>query len=127
MTRQEKAEYLGKYKLLEMEIARRCEELGKWRMRSRRCQTQSQKEERLAARRILAMEKEIAEEIQRLCQQRKRIKNIISSVDNDTLRLLLEYRYLNGCTLEKTAEKMNYTFRHICRLHFQALDKLSLS
>ena len=123
MTRQEKAEYLGKYKLLDMEIARQCEELGNWRMRSRRCQSQSQKEERLAARRILAMEKEIAEEI----QQRKRIKNIISSVNNDTLRLLLEYRYLNGCTLEKTAEKMNYTFRHICRLHFQALDKLSLS
>ena len=50
MTRQEKVEYLGKYKLLDMEIARRCEELGNWRMRSRRCQTQSQKEERLAAR-----------------------------------------------------------------------------
>ncbi|WP_430746578.1 sigma factor-like helix-turn-helix DNA-binding protein [Akkermansia muciniphila] len=35
---------------------------------------------------------------------------------------LLEYKYIHGMTLEQIAKKMHYSFSHIKRLHWLALN-----
>ena len=49
------------------------------------------------------------------------------SVEDPTLREILERRYLLYQKWEQIAEDMNYTVRHITRLHGQALQKMSLN
>lgn len=41
--------------------------------------------------------------------------------DNNKYRRLLQYRYLNFCTFEQIAVMMNYTWRHVHRIHAEAL------
>ena len=50
------------------------------------------------------------------------IEKAIHTVESDTLRLLLRYRYINGWTFEQIAVQMNYTWRQINRLHKKAIN-----
>lgn len=50
------------------------------------------------------------------------IENAIMQVDDNILRELLMYRYLNFMTWENIAVEMSYSYMHICRLHKKALQ-----
>lgn len=50
------------------------------------------------------------------------IKNSIEAVQDDRMKIILEKRYIGGKTLEEIAEDMNYSSRHIRRLHHNALN-----
>ena len=81
-----------------------------------------------------ALNKKIEYDIQ---QQRKQvaklialdreIKRIILTVQNDTLETILVRYYLLYESFSKIAEKMNYKPRHIQRLFYQAIDKITIS
>ena len=81
-----------------------------------------------------ALNKKIEHDIQ---QQRKQvaklialdkeIKRIILTVQNDTLETILVRYYLLYESFPKIAEKMNYKPRHIQRLFYQAIDKITIS
>lgn len=44
--------------------------------------------------------------------------------DNNKYRRLLQYRYLNFCTFEQIAVMMNYSWRHVHRVHNEALEAI---
>lgn len=52
---------------------------------------------------------------------RLEIERCLASIKDDRLRLLMEYRYINGLTWEQVAETMHCEYRWILRLHKRAL------
>ena len=71
---------------------------------------------------LLELEGVIAAEIKQLCTVKRQIIEAISAVQDTRYRDLLEMRYRNNYTFEKIAVTMNYDWRHIMRMHKEALE-----
>ena len=54
------------------------------------------------------------------------ISSKIRRVEDDNQRELLMYRYIKGMSWEDIAVKLNYTWRHVHRIHSQALDSIDI-
>ena len=65
-------------------------------------------------------------EISKCIKTRNDIEEKISSVDDILLREVLFNKYILGKTLEQIAYILNYSKRHIERLHIKALEKIEL-
>ncbi len=136
MTREEKIEFLSRYKEIDDEINRLCEELSVWRARATKITpiysdmpkgSQQENPIQTAIEKIIALENEINAEIDELQKARTEIIAAVRTVDDKTLRQLLALRYLNrreDYTWEQIAGKLNYTYRHTTRMHSLALDML---
>lgn len=74
--------------------------------------------------RIVDLEREINEEIDRLVDVREEILGLIYMLSDGISRVLLERRYLLHEGWERIAEKLGYSPRHITRLHNRALEEL---
>lgn len=66
----------------------------------------------------------ICDRIEQLVLLKQQIEEAIQGIDDQVLRLLLEYRYINGFTWERVAEEINYDYRHTIRLHRKALEAI---
>lgn len=73
------------------------------------------------------LERKITQAIDELADIRMEIEAVLGQLEDDTLRELMEYRYIDGLTWERIAEKMHYSWRHTCRLHGEALAKINMS
>lgn len=71
--------------------------------------------------RIVDLEREINEDIDRSIDVQREIRAAITTVPDERLRHLLELRYINCLTLEEIARRMDYSYKQICRLHGKAL------
>lgn len=76
---------------------------------------------------VLEIEEEINKEIDELQEVCRDIKTVLGQLEDDTLRLLMEYRYIDGLTWEQVAVKMHYGFQWVCKLHGRALDKIDIN
>lgn len=76
--------------------------------------------------RIVDMEREINEDIDRSIDLQRGIRTAIAAVPEARLRTLLEYKYINGLTLDETAVRMAYSYPQICRLHGRALQSVKM-
>lgn len=130
---QAKIDWLNRYGKLDREIDRKCEELSRWRSRAEKVTTVvtgmpggsgagSQLQD--AVDKIMCVEEEINTSIDELRAVREEIEAAIHTVSDETLQTLLQMRYIDGNTFEQIAVNLNYTFRHITRLHRRALQKL---
>lgn len=79
-----------------------------------------------AAVRVMEYEQQIAAEIEELCRVKTEIKAVIDQIDEPRYRDVLEKRYINGWRFEKIAVEMNYTWRHVLRLHYEALQAVKV-
>lgn len=59
-----------------------------------------------------------------LCELYK-IERCIESLDNETERVLMSKRYLQGLNWEDICVDMNYSWRQVHRIHAQILNKIS--
>lgn len=66
-----------------------------------------------------------ASELNRLAALRGEIQGAIDSVPDARLRNLLTEIYMGGQTLVRIAADKNYSYEHICRLHGEALRRVS--
>lgn len=123
MTIKEKEQFLINYRLCGKRIDRLCDELSQWRIRAAAIY-HPPLQDLFQNPMTQKLEQEIREEIQKMCQIRCQVKTVIAQVPDETLRLLLEYRYINGDTFMTLAEKMHYSYMHITRLHTKALSEL---
>ena len=73
------------------------------------------------------LERKITQAIDELADIRMEIEDVLGQLEDDTLRELMEHRYIDGLTWEQVAEKMHYSWRHTCRLHGEALAKINMS
>lgn len=77
--------------------------------------------------RILAEEERIRDLTDRYTAIYIEIEKTIHSIRDDTLEEVLELRYLHYKKWDEIAQEMNFTIRHITRLHGLALQKMSLN
>ena len=71
---------------------------------------------------IVVLDKEINDDIDRLIDIKIEITRRINRVENLERRLLLEKRYLCMDSWEDIAEKLNYSMRYVHKLHSRALQ-----
>jgi len=74
--------------------------------------------------RIMDLDREINEEIDRLVEIKIQIRNMIDALSDSTQRTILERHYILHESWEVIAEKIGYSPRHITRLHNQAVAEL---
>ena len=75
---------------------------------------------------IVNLEAELQQDIDRLVDLKKEIMTVIKAVDNYECQTLLELRYLCFKSWEQIAVDMGYNVRHVYRLHDEALLKVSV-
>lgn len=73
---------------------------------------------------VVDLEIEINSEIDALVDLEREIKNCISKVRNENQRIVLEMKYINGWTLARIADKMNYSLTNVKIIHKCALESL---
>ena len=137
VSNQDKIRYLKKYIILDREINRMLGEVEKWRGRlsnvtaSYSSQPQGGgsiygKTPDIIAK-IVDLEQEINEQIDKLISVRIEIAGVIGAVEDDVLRQVLQFRYIDGKPWERVAADMGYSWRNIHRLHSKALNKVKLA
>ena len=75
---------------------------------------------------IFAKQQQIDEKVEELVKLREEIENVIASVDNPLIEIVLTYRYLNFFSWKEIANKLNYAISYIYELHRDGLWKISL-
>lgn len=131
-----KIRYLSRYRRLNERIDRLLEEQSRWReMALKITPTLSQTPggggsgspiERPMDK-VDELERKITQAIDELADIRAEIEDVLGQLEDENLRRLMEYRYIDGLTWEQVAEKMHYSWRHTCRLHGEALAKINMS
>lgn len=81
------------------------------------------KTEKIIAK-IVDLENEVDAEIDRLVDIKTQVEAVIRQVPDAIQRIILERRYIIGETWEQIAVAMNYTYRHVTRLHGRALQSV---
>jgi len=123
-------EYLSQYKDLNDSINAKLEQVGELRRKAQTVSSgssdgvhSSTPYDRIGeiTARIVDLEREINEDIDRSIDLQREIRAAIATVPEVRLRTLLEYKYINLLTLEETAVRMDYSYKQICRLHGKAL------
>ena len=72
---------------------------------------------------MVDLEGEIDQRIQKMVALRKKIEQEISQLQDQRYRSLLQLRYFNGWTLEKISGEMGYSSRQAVRIYNQALKQ----
>ena len=135
MTNQQKKKKLKSYHDLDIQIDRLLEEKARWRARAMKVSPSYSPLPKAAAQedstqscieRVVLLEGEINRKIDALILLKREIEGYIQTVNNPTLRLLLQLRYIDGYTWEKVAEKLHYDYRHVTKLHGKALSLLKM-
>ena len=130
-----KIRYLSRYRRMSKRIDRLLEEQSRWReMALKITPVLSQAPgggeigspiERPMDK-VLEIDAEINREIDELQIVRQEIRAALNQLEDESLKLLMEYRYIDGLTWEQIAVKMNYSYMQICRLHGKALRTIML-
>lgn len=56
----------------------------------------------------------------------QKVEKTIDTVEDETLKALLRYRYINGYTWEQIAVKMHFSYQWVCELHGRALNQIKI-
>jgi uncharacterized protein Yka (UPF0111/DUF47 family) len=137
-TNQDKIKYLKRFTLLDKEIDRKIQAIGHWRAKLIKITPKYTDElktpggsiygktEEIIAK-IVDLENRINVDIDMLIDLKAEISEVIEAVKDAQERLLLRYRYIDGKTFEEIAVMMEYSWRHIHRLHSRALSNVEIT
>lgn len=127
LSEKEKKEWLSRYRLLDRQIDRLIKEEKSWRERALYADQGDKTDgSGTAARKIADLCLQINRQIDRLADLRQDIEEVIHQMPDETLRLVLTYKYIDGLHFEEIAEKLHYCWRQILRKHSDALRALPL-
>ena len=79
-----------------------------------------------AVLKLIDLEYEINDDIDRMVDLKRELNAFISEIDNPAYKMVLELRYLSGNTWEEVSDFMGYDLRWIYRLHGKALKEVEL-
>ncbi|HHX22428.1 MAG TPA: DUF1492 domain-containing protein [Thermoanaerobacterales bacterium] len=74
---------------------------------------------------IVDLEKETKEDVERSIAIKAEIMNTISQVDDPIGQIILEMRYINGKGWDEIARELKYNDRSIFRIHSRALNEIT--
>lgn len=131
----QKINFLKKYKLLDQEINRLFYEIDQQRALLGKLTGQMDDMPKNGGsiyrmpdidriNRIIDLEIKLGAKIDERLDLREKIEKLFEAVENDTERLLLYYRYIDGRTFEWIASTMGYHWRYIHKIHVRALSKI---
>ena len=132
----QKIRYLSRYRRLNQRIDRLLEEQSRWREKAMRITPVlspvpggggSGSPIERPMDKVLEIDVEINREIDELQIVRQEIRAALNQLEDENLKLLMEYRYIDGLTWEQIAVKMNYCWRQVCRKHGLALTHITMS
>ena len=132
---EQKIRYLSRYRRLNQRIDRLLEEQGRWREKAMRITPVlspvpgdggSGSPIERPMDKVLEIDAEINREIDELQIVRQEIRAALNQLEDENLKLLMEYRYIDGLTWEQIAVKMHYGFQWVCKLHGRALNRLRI-
>lgn len=135
MTLQEKRNYLAKYRSLNRRMARSDEEINQLHSLSEKVTTtlsrmpkSKAESDRIqsAVEKITELEEQLITDFERCGETRNKIFEAINSVENDKYRELLIMRYIDGKTFEHIAFALDYSWRHVHRVHSNALLQIKI-
>lgn len=135
MTNREKIKFLRRYRINELAIERTQDELERLRSVAERCTASITGEtskgvsgDRIQAtvERMEYWERRLSAQVWNALRLREEIESAIESVKDDRLRLLLRYRYVDGLTWERTAEKLRVNVRTAYRMHGTTLNLINV-
>lgn len=72
------------------------------------------------------LERKVADSITTYCAKQGEVGRVIDAVQNDTYRRLLHLRYICGFTFERIAVEMDYSWRQVMRLHYEAVMSVDI-
>lgn len=135
---EQKIRYLSRYRRLNARIDRLLEEKSRWRELALKITPAlsqapggggngSGSPIERPMDKVLEIETEVDKEIDELQIVRQEIRETLNQLEDESLKLLMEYRYIDGMTWEQIAVKMNYCWRQVCRKHGQALTQITMS
>ncbi len=75
--------------------------------------------------RIVDLEKEIKEDVERSIAIKAEIMNTISQVDDPIGQIILEMRYINGKGWDEISSSLNYRDSSIFKIHSRALKEVN--
>ena len=127
-------EYLSQAYRLDQRIERKIEERDRMRARLEKATAQltgmprggSGADWTDAAVKVMELEAQINAEISELCKLKQEIRRVIDAVEDKRYRDILEMRYESGWRFERIAVEANYTWRHVLRLHKEALKAVKV-
>lgn len=131
MTIEETKARLRSYRYLLKESERIEEELEYWRSKSERMTREmcgqpsgSGSGDKVSAsvEKILELEEKLSQKHADLMERKAQIEAAIDSLSNETYRLILKLKYINGNTWEQIAVKLDCTYRWVLYLHGRALQ-----
>lgn len=124
-------EYLSQAFLLDMEIDNKVQQVYQLRGRATKvnsvmtgmpgCPIKNNDGFAGVIAKIVDLENEINDSIDRLVDLKKEIISCIERMPTQEYRVLLEKRYINGHSWERIAVDMNYNIRYVQKLHSLAL------
>ena len=132
---EQKIRYLSRYRRLNQRIDRLLEEQSRWREKAMRITPVlppvpggggSGSPIERPMDKVLEIDVEINREIDELQIVRQEIRAALNQLEDENLKLLMEYRYIDGMTWEQIAVKMHYGFQWVCKLHGRALNRLRI-
>lgn len=71
---------------------------------------------------IVELQEKIKQTVNAYIRHKELVKKQINGISNHTYRLLLWKRYVENKTFEKIAVDMDYSWRHVIRMHGSALE-----
>lgn len=133
MDNKEKCRYLNQYRIMHIEIDQITKELQRWQdLATRISPSYSDMPHGGGSDKVQTAAVEVAELTDKLNRKlhqaimvQENIKKLLESLDDIKLRQLMSYRYINGMRWEEIAERMDFNYRWVLRLHRKALNQIS--
>lgn len=134
MTNEEKKAILKQYIGLEKRIARLLDEKKKWKEKAEAISPVYSDMPKAggcdkiqnAVCQIVDLEQDINREIDAQIDLRRRIEAAVKQMDDEKLRDVMMYRYIDGLKLEEIAIETSYSYMQIYRLHKKAISEIML-
>lgn len=131
MTKREKVQYLKRYLDCEPDIIQLQEEIQRWRSVAERFAPSkaSPENDRLQAAvdKITELEGWLAVKLEEAMRARADVETAISLVKDQRSQSILRFKFIEGWTLEKTAEAMGKSTRTVYRWYDRAISALTLN
>ena len=130
MTYDEKIRYLQRIVTLDAHIDALIKEKEKWYNRVLKLKSneigEADVDSSAAIEKVIMLENEIEQNIDRLVDMRNRFVSAVEKLDNELCREIMHLRYINDMSFEKIGDKIGYSSKQISRLHKKAVGEIVL-